>query len=262
MADLHVNGDFGFLLIAAAAALASPLGGWLGLRFRTGTLSLSILVGLAGGVLLGTCAFEMMPSAQSDAGTWLSTAGFLAGFLIVYGFDLYINHGFLAGEESDEWHAYSRLRRKSIMRQSDVKLLATATASEELIEGLSIGVSLAIKPSLGLMVAAAILIDNIVEGMGIAALTRAEEGHGIEQKTYRWTMMIGLALFASAAVGWIALRTIPAPLLGTLVALGAGAIFYLTITDLLPKSEKTQYLQSAAVAAASGFLLIFMLSRH
>ena len=211
-------------------------------------------------MLLGTCAFEMMPSALDAAGQRVSSAAFVVGFLVVYGFDLYINRGFLAGEESDEWHAYTRLRRNRIMRRSDVRLLATTTAAEELIEGLSIGVSLASEPRLGLMVALAILVDNIVEGMGIAALIRAEEERGAANATYRWTVMIGLSLFASAAVGWLALRAIPSAVLGALVAAGAGAMFYLTVTDLLPKSEKTHYLQSAALAAASGFLLIFILS--
>jgi ZIP family zinc transporter len=37
-------------------------------------------------------------------------------------------------------------------------------------------------------------------------------------------------------------------------------MFYLTVTDLLPRSAKTQYQQSAALAAATGFLLMFALS--
>lgn len=251
------------LLIAGAAALASPLGGWLGLQFRAGTLFLSIAVGLAGGVLLGTCAFDMLPSARDNAGLLFGMAGFVAGFLIVYGFDLYINRGFLAGRESDEWRRYSRLRRNRRARTSDAILLAGSTAAEEIIEGLSIGIGLAADPRLGLAVGMAILLDNVIEGMGIAELIRAEQG-GQTARTarlvYRWTGLVGISLFVSALAGWLLLHDIGAAALGTLVAGGAGAMFYLTITDLLPKSERIHYFQSAAMAAASGFLVSFALS--
>jgi len=46
------------------------------------------------------------------------------------------------------------------------------------------------------------------------------------------------------------------------LAFGAGGMFYLTIADLLPRSAKTQYQQSAALAVAAGFLLIFALTNR
>lgn len=221
---------------------------------------LSISAGLAGGVLLGTFAFEMMPAAAATAGKVATVGGFVAGFMVVYVFDLYINHGFMAGEGSDEWHKLSRLHRLQEARGSQVTLLAGGTAIEELIEGLSIGVGLAADPTLGIMIGAAIVLDNLVEGMSIAEIIRAERGDGASRQILAWTGLIGLALFSSATVGWLALRDIADDVMGTLLAIGAGGMFYLTLTDLLPKSAKTQYQQSAALAAASGFLLMFALS--
>lgn len=49
--------------IALMAALASPLGGALAVWLRPSTMLLSVAVGGAGGVLLGTFAFEMIPKA-------------------------------------------------------------------------------------------------------------------------------------------------------------------------------------------------------
>jgi ZIP family zinc transporter len=72
--------------------------------------------------------------------------------------------------------------------------------------------------------------------------------------------LIGLALFTSATIGWLVLRDIADGVMGTLLAIGAGAMFYLVVADLLPRSAKTQYQQSAALAAATGFLLMFALS--
>jgi ZIP family zinc transporter len=44
------------------------------------------------------------------------------------------------------------------------------------------------------------------------------------------------------------------------LSLGAGALFYLTVTDFIPEAEERHYEQSAALAAAAGFLLMLALS--
>jgi ZIP family zinc transporter len=247
-------------LIAGSAALASPLGGWFGSRFGAGTLFLSIAAGLAGGVLLGTFAFQMLPESVVAAGMPATVSGFVAGFMIVYVVDLYLNRGFMAGEGSDEWHRLSRLHRRQKARGSQVTLLAGGTAIEELIEGLSIGVGLAVNPTLGVMIGAAIVLDNLVEGISIAEIIRAERPDGASRLIFAWTGLIGFALFSSATVGWLVLRDMAEGMMGTLLAVGAGGMFYLVVTDLLPRSAKSQYQQSAAVAAATGFLLMFALS--
>jgi ZIP family zinc transporter len=256
----RIDNHVAFLLIAGSAALASPLGGWFGSRFRTGTLFLSIATGLAGGVLLGTFAFEMLPESVAAAGRFATVGGFVTGFAVVYLVDLYLNRGFIAGEGSDEWHRLSRLHRRRRVRDSQVTLLAGGTAIEELIEGLSIGVGLAVDPTLGVLIGAAIVLDNLVEGMSIAEIIRAELPDGASRQIFAWTGLIGLALFSSATVGWLVLRDISGGVMGTLLAIGAGGMFYLAVTDLLPRSAKTQFQQSAALAAATGFLLMFSLS--
>jgi ZIP family zinc transporter len=259
VADMDV-GLSAFLVFAGAAAIASPLGGWLGLRLGTGSLFLSISVGLAGGVLLGTFSFEMMPAALEAAGRTLTVAGFVFGFASVYAIDMLINRGFMAGRESDEWHTLSRIHRNRRARSSKVTLLAAGTSVEEIIEGLSIGVALATDPTLGAIIVAAIILDNLVEGISIAEIIRAENPERASLPTYAWTSIIGLALFSSATIGWFFLSEMPQSVVGSLLALGAGGMFYLTITDLLPKSERAQYQQSAAVSVAIGFLVMFVLS--
>lgn len=45
-----------------------------------------------------------------------------------------------------------------------------------------------------------------------------------------------------------------------MLALGAGGMFYLTVTSLAAEAEEHQYLQSAAIAVGAGFLVIMVLS--
>lgn len=202
----------------------------------------------------------MLPESIAAAGKPATVGGFVVGFMTVYAFDLYLNRGFMAGEGSDEWHKLSRLHRLRRARGSQVTLLAGGTAIEELIEGLSIGVGLAVDPSLGVMIGAAIFLDNIVEGISIAEIIRVERPDSASRQIYAWTGLIGLALFVAATIGWLALRDIADGVMGSLLAIGAGGMFYLAVTDLLPRSAKTQFQQSAALATATGFLLMLALS--
>lgn len=82
--------------IALAAGLASLAGGVAAILLRPSSLFLSIAVGFAGGVLLGTFAFEMLPKALEMSSLIEVTAGFALGFALVYGLDLIINRGLMA----------------------------------------------------------------------------------------------------------------------------------------------------------------------
>lgn len=255
--------DGQFLIIFAVAfgaAIASPIGGLIAIFVQPTTLFLSIAVGLAGGVLLGTFAFEMMPKALELSSLPVAIAGFGVGFALVYGLDLYVNRGMLVGDEAEQKKRAERYHRRHRPHGSEVTVLAGATSVEELIEGVAIGVGTAIGSGVAVIVGLAIAIDNISEALSIGELAREEGGKHQKARILKWTGLIGVSLFSSAMVGWFLLRGLPDPVLGFLLATGAGGMFYLTVTDLIPEAESHQYLQSAAISVAAGFLLIFALS--
>src|SRR5688572_24403059 len=79
-----------FALLAVGAAAASPLGGVIALFLRPSTFILSVVVGFAGGVLLGASSFEMIPKALELAEPIEVYIGIPIGVLLVWGVDLYI----------------------------------------------------------------------------------------------------------------------------------------------------------------------------
>ncbi|HYD86168.1 MAG TPA: ZIP family metal transporter [Vitreimonas sp.] len=248
------------LLAMAGAALASPAGGFVTLWVRPSTLFLSCVLGFASGVLMGAIAFEMLPSAFEHAGLALAVAGFGAGLAAIYALDLFVHRGFLVGEASEQ---RLRLRGGRRARGDEITVLAGGTSIEELVEGLTIGVALAVEPELGLLVALAVGIDNLAEGLSIGELIRnAKNGDG-RRAAWRiilWTSTIALALIVSSLVGWFLLRDLPGGMLGLLFGVSAGGIFYLTVTDLVPEAEKHQFQQAPAIAMGAGLMLMFALS--
>lgn len=67
-------------------------------------------------------------------------------------------------------------------------------------------------------------------------------------------------MLGSTLVGWFFLRGLSPPILAFLFGTGAGGMFYLTVTDLVPQSEERQYQQAGALAMGAGFMVIFILS--
>lgn len=249
--------------IAGGAALASLAGGVVAMLHRPSTLFMSIALGFASGVLLATIAFEMMPQALSSSGLLVAASGFVLGFAAVYGFDLYIHRGKLVGEHAEQRPQVERFYQHRAVRGGEVTVLAGGTSAEELIEGLSIGVGMAIKPGVGLLIAIAIAIDNFAEALSIGEIIRHERPGRVPSQARRilgWTGLIAASLFLSALCGWLFLRRLADVAIGFLFAVGAGGMFYLTVTDLVPQSEEAQYQQSAAISMGFGFLLMFGLS--
>jgi zinc transporter, ZIP family len=256
-----MGGDFWIILaVAGGAALASPLGGVLSILLPSSTLFLSLAVGMASGILLGTMAFEMVPTALESAPLGFVLIAIAVGVGLTYALDLFINRGRLVGEEADQKADVERYHRRHRPLGTMMTVLAVGTATEELIEGLSIGVASSIGVGTALVMGVAIAVDNVSEALSLGALAQSEDAQTARRRTLVWTSVVGASLFVSAMLGWFVLRDIPDVALALLLSVGAGAMFYLTITDLLPKAEQNQFQQSAAWAATLGLLTALLLA--
>ncbi len=252
------------VVVAGSAAAASVAGGLVALWRPSTSLFLSIALGFAGGVLLAAITFEMLPKALELGSITLAVSGFVAGFLAVYAFDLFIHRGRIAGDKAGERRSVDRFHRKRQPRGTGLTVLAGGTSAEELIEGLSIGVGTVIAPGVGVLIGLAIAIDNVSEALAIGELIRSESAELDRSQRRRivgWTSLIGAAVLTSALAGWFLLRNLGDAPLSFLFAVGAGAMFYLTITDLLPEAEERQYQQSGALATSAGFIVIFVIAQ-
>ena len=249
------------LLSSGLAAVASVCGGLIALAHRRSTLVSSISFGFASGALVGTVSLEMLPTALELATLTTVVIGFAGGVAGMYVFDLVVHGGWIVGEHADQRRIVQRYRgRRSA--GSRVLVLAGGTSVEELVEGLAIGVGAAVEPGLALVVGIAIAIDNLSEGLSVGELIRDEHPDRARAlpRAVAWTGTIGLALFGSSVVGWLAFRDISAQILSGLLAAGAGAMLYLTISSLVPEGEARQYQGSATLAAGTSFALILILT--
>ena len=250
------------VLVAGGAALASVLGGLLALVRRPSSFAMSIVFGYASGALIGAVTLEMLPEALERASVLATSAGFGLGFLAIWLFDLFVNRWRLAGREAEQWSEVEAYHRSHRPRGDQVTVLAGGTSAEELVEGLAIGTGVVVEPSVGLLIAAAIAVDNLSEGMSIGEFVvsgRAGRPNAV-RRVVGWTGLVGASLFVSALVGYLALRGASSEAIGVLQAVGAGGMLYLTVSALVPPSEERQYQGSGALATGFGFLTILLLT--
>jgi zinc transporter, ZIP family len=249
------------LLVAAVAALASPFGGLVATWRAPSTLVASAALGFASGVLIGAVALEMVPEAIAMASLALAVGGFAGGVLIVWGIDLYVHRGMVAGRRAQQRRHVESFYALQPPRGDGVTVLALGTGLEEVIEGAMIGVGMALSPGLAVLIGLAITLDNLSEGMSIGHLLRDPEGRGATRRTILlWTSAVGGALFVSAVLGWLTLQGLSTTILGTLLAAGAGGILYLTVTELVPNAHERHFQQSGALAAMIGFVVMVVLA--
>ena len=95
-----------------AAEALSGAGGLIALWRQPTTVFMSLALGFASGVLLATIGFEMLPKALELGSLPVAVAGFVVGFLAVYGFDLFIHRGQLAGKEAQEHKQVERFHHR------------------------------------------------------------------------------------------------------------------------------------------------------
>jgi ZIP family zinc transporter len=204
----------------------------------------------------------MVPEALELTSLEATAGAFTAGFLSIWLFDLFINRWRLAGEHAAEYERVVAYHRGHRPRGDRVTVLAGGTSGEELIEGLAIGTGVLIEPEVGALIAAAIAVDNLSEGLSIGELVLSGRvpGKANARRVLGWTSLVGLSLLGSALLGWLALRDAGPGLVGVLQAGGAGGMLYLTVSALVPPSEEQQYQGSGALATGAGFITILLLA--
>lgn len=98
------------------------------------------------------------------------------------------------------------------------------------------------------MVGLAIVLDNISEALSIGEMV-FDTDKDKPKNTQQWevikrTGLIGISLLVSAVGGYFLLSKLSEFWHGSLTALGAGSMFYLATTGLVPEAESHQFEKS------------------
>lgn len=237
------------LLASLLAGLATGLGGILVVLLPW--LSRRVydsLLGFSGGVMLAAAALTLLWPALERGGILAVSLGLFAGGLAVLELERNIPHL--------EPHFAPQLN--GIGARLGL-LLAAAVTLHNLPEGLAVGVAFAPGSGrFGVIVALAIALQNIPEGLAVATPLRA---HGASRlAAVAWATASGLTEPLAAAVGFHFVSSVSA-LVPFGLAFAAGAMVFVVSDQLIPESHRQPSDKAPSLSLLAGFLLVAVLLR-
>lgn len=219
-------------LIAIAAFVATYIGGLLALRLRD---RLHLVLGFSAGAVIGVAFFDLLPEAlelsSAHYETGVVTAVMALGFVMYLVLDRFV---FAHGHVHDlSGHAHEHVHNHHDEGASKRGMFGAGSLSfHSFLDGIGIGFAFQVSPTVGVVVAVAVLMHDFSDGINTVGLIL--KNGGTRRQAYKWLTLDALApVFGIAIASFI---TVPAQTLGIVLALFCGFFLYIGASELLPES--------------------------
>jgi ZIP family zinc transporter len=237
-------------LIGIAAFISTSLGGLFALRLKD---RLHLILGFSAGAVIGVAFFDLMPEAlqiimQSHSaafGTAIVATGFAVYLILDRMIVLHRHHD----NEDDDEHAEKHAVRA---------IWGASTLSfHSFLDGLGIGLAFHVSPTIGLVVAAAVLTHDFSDG--INTVNVALKNGTSRMQAFRWLMIDAIAPVIGILVTLVI--NVTESQLGILLAIFSGFFLYIGASDLLPESHHRHPVRWTTFATVLGMAVIFIVIR-
>ena len=270
------------LTTALAGVAGTGLGGLIGaILQKDSNRTVSLLLSFAGGVMVSVVCFDLVTEAiETNVGVWTVVAAIAIGVAVIYFLNYLIdkktnpevphideNHPKTA-DDLDELNHSDHLNQHYARKDSKLGLfvagvvLASAIALHNVPEGMTIGASYAsndgVMGSAALILAVLIGLHNIPEGMAVSVPLIS--GGMPKWKAVLITASTGIPTILGALLGYLLGEIGP---MGLTMSLGfaSGAMLYVVFGEILPQSILMYHSKlpafSTIVGILAGMLIIF-----
>lgn len=220
------------LAICLCTFLATLAGGLLAIR-QGGRRHL--ILGLSAGAVIGVAFFDLLPESLALAGpaytpgevTQITAGGFLLYMIL---------DRLVAGHE----------RRGTVA--------AASLVVHSFLDGFSIGLALKVSLAVGLIVAVAVVVHDMFDGINTVSVVLANKGSN--RAAWRWLVLDALAPIAGAA-STLLLR-IEQTTLGLGLAIFGGFFLYIGASELMPASARSAKPLATAAMTLLGAALLYL----
>ena len=275
------------VITAIAGVLGTGFGGLIGAVLRRDSSKvISLLLAFAGGVMMAVVCFDLIPDAFMPEGAsepmpvWFVIAGTVVGFVVVWLLNMWIdkstnpeivhidkNHPQTADDLDELIHADHYYKHKNETAASDKGLfvaglvMAAAIALHNMPEGMVIGASYAadagsITGGAGFIIAVVIGLHNIPEGMAVS-VPLISGGMG-KWKAVGITALSGAPTIIGAVIGY-SIGLISPVWLSFSMSFAGGAMLYVVFGELFPESFLAWKSKAPGAMALSGTLIGMLL---
>ncbi|MFJ5706621.1 MULTISPECIES: ZIP family metal transporter [unclassified Streptomyces] len=241
------------VLVALGAFLMTLFGGWVAQRV---TDRRHLVLGLAGGLMLGVVGLDLLPEALEAAGEEVfgvpqALLLFVGGFLFAHVVERLLAtrraaHGAETGQQSGG---------KTTERTPQVGLVAAAAmVLHSLMDGIALGAAFQVGGGMGATVALAVVTHDFADGFNTYTLTRV---YGNERRK-ALAMLLADAIAPIAGAGLATLLTLPEELLGSYLGFFGGALLYLAAAEILPEAHHTHPARTTLLCTVAGVGFIWL----
>ncbi|WP_407441291.1 ZIP family metal transporter [Fibrobacter sp.] len=219
------------------------------------------MMAFAAGVMVAAAVWSLLiPSIEASRpmawGAVLPFAGFWLGVLILFAIDKLTPHLHLGGSSPEGL-------KVSLSKSA---MIALAVTIHNIPEGMAIGVVFAgwltgasvvpVSLSSAIAVSLGIAVQNFPEGAIVSLPLRAE---GASRKKAFLLGLVSAVAEALAAIVTLLLSQFMLPALPCLLALAAGAMVYVVVEELLPEASTGVHFDGATLLFAVGFSMMMLL---
>ncbi|MCX4848765.1 ZIP family metal transporter [Streptomyces sp. NBC_00893] len=232
------------VFVALGAFLMTLAGGWVAQRV---TDRRHLVLGFAGGLMLGVVGLDLLPEAIDAAGEAVfgvpaALLLFVGGFLVAHLVERLLAvrqaaHG--AGEE----------------RVPQVGLTAAAAmVGHSLMDGVALGAAFQVGTGMGAAVALAVITHDFADGFNTYTITSL---YGNARRK-ALIMLFADALAPIVGAATTLLFTLPAELLGCYLGFFGGALLYLAAAEILPEAHHEHPARSTLLCTVAGVGFIWL----
>ncbi|MFV2177970.1 ZIP family metal transporter [Actinomadura sp. LOL_016] len=223
------------VLVSVLAFLMTLAGGLAAMKVRDHR---HLVLGLAGGLMLGVVAFDLIPesielSGAHPLGVPAPMIAFACGFLLLHVVEQAVAiHRAHEDEYAPHVHAHGHGHAPGGGSQAGL-LAALALVLHSLVDGISIGLGFQSGTDVGVVVTLAVVAHDFADGFNTftaASLRRTDRRPAL-------ALLFADALAPIAGAALTTLVTVPDAVLGPYLGLFAGILLYLAAAEILPEAH-------------------------
>ncbi|MCX0243155.1 ZIP family metal transporter [Streptomyces sp. DT224] len=232
------------VFVALGAFLMTLAGGWVAQRVSDRR---HLVLGLAGGLMLGVVGLDLLPEAVEAAGGLVfgvpaALLLFVGGFLVAH-----LVERLLAVRQAAHGAAEERVPQVGLTA-------AAAMVGHSLMDGVALGAAFQVGGGMGAAVALAVITHDFADGFNTYTITSL---YGNARRR-ALTMLFADAAAPVVGAATTLLFTLPEELLGCYLGFFGGALLYLAAAEILPEAHHDHPARSTLLCTVAGVCFIWL----
>ncbi|WP_338675773.1 ZIP family metal transporter [Streptomyces sp. SCSIO 30461] len=245
------------VFVALGAFLMTLFGGWMAQRV---TDRRHLVLGVAGGLMLGAAGLDLLPEAMAAAGHEVfgvpqALLLFVGGFLVAHLVERMLAarhaaHGAYVGTRDGAGNSHDHRAPRVGMA------VAAAMVGHSLMDGIAIGAAFQAGGGMGVTVALAVISHDFADGFNTYTVTSI---YGNDRRK-ALAMLVAAALAPVAGAASATVFTLPPELLGSYLGFFAGVLVYLAAAEILPEAHHRHPAHSTLLCTVGAVAFIWLVT--